>query len=124
MSVRQAVRLLEHGQTDTRTDGSDSMTSTADAGGNEAYLFHVYDGGLFMLHIVLLYHENVPVLIHLTLPTIDSNHALEIWPCNLDLVTFYLDLMTMTSLIEYIKHKGIKKTENRLTDTITHIISH
>ncbi len=35
MSVRQAVRLLEHGQTDTRTDGSDSMTSTADAGGNE-----------------------------------------------------------------------------------------
>ncbi len=40
VSVRQTVCLLEHRQTDTHmdtwTDGTNSITSTADMGGNEA----------------------------------------------------------------------------------------
>ncbi len=38
VSVRQAVCLLEHGLVDTWTGGIDSMTSTADVGGNKIRL--------------------------------------------------------------------------------------
>ena len=38
VSIRQAVRLLEHRLTHTWTGGTDSMTSTADVGGNKIRL--------------------------------------------------------------------------------------
>ncbi len=38
VSVRQAVRLLEHGLMDTPTDGTNSISLTADAGGKNKNL--------------------------------------------------------------------------------------
>ena len=44
MSIRLAVRVLTDRHTDRHTNGTDSITSTADAGGNEGFPEMIKEG--------------------------------------------------------------------------------